>query len=117
MILVLGAPFCIYCKGSREILDGGNIEYVYVNVNEKLDNWKDIFDKTSAVCAGHKSIPLIFQYESAGLELGTVEANDLAGMLLKGGLEQLPIGWKFVGGKQELAALIDNLDITIDDNY
>lgn len=117
MFLVLGAPFCTYCKGSREILDGNNISYVYVDVEGKFDNWKDIFDKTTAVRAGQKSIPLIFQYEPAGLEMGTVTADELGEMLLSGGLKELPIGWKFIGGKQELTALIDNLDITIDDNY
>lgn len=117
MFLILGAHFCKYCNGARTILDTCNISYHYVDVSEKLTHWKDVFGLTEHVNLGQRSIPLIFQYEANGLEIGHVTAEGLTTMLLDGSLTHLPIGWKFIGGKQELEEIIDNLDITLDDNY
>ena len=74
-IVVYGAEWCGDCRRSKKFLDGNNVAYEYINVDEDAA----AADKVVEINGGMKSIPVIL-FED-GTHLTEPSDNDLKAKL------------------------------------
>lgn len=105
MFLILGTSECKYCLESKKLLDSLSLKYTYVDLSLKFgDNWRSIFNTLKSILGTQRTIPIIFTNN-------TDENCDLTPEALK------KAGWNLIGDFFSLKDHLDNLDISISDNY
>lgn len=109
MFLILGTPECKYCLESKKLLDSLKIKYTYVDLSLELgDDWRSIFSELKNILKGQKTIPIIFQEKTPGS--GTTPS----GLTVK---QLSDSGWNILGTFFELEDLVNDMDISICDEY
>ena len=104
MFLILGHEKCKYCTQAKELLNANNIEFLYESLFLKYgeENWRSVFTVLNDKIKGQKSIPIVF----------TCDDNET-----KVNLDNLDESWNLVGTYQDLVNYVDNMQLTIDDDY
>ena len=104
MFLILGHEKCKYCTQAKELLNASNTEFIYESLFLKYgeENWRSVFTVLEDKIKDQKSIPIIFTCDDSETNVN---------------LENLDESWKFIGTYQDLVSYIDNMQLTIDDNY
>lgn len=104
MFLILGHEKCKYCTQAKELLNANNIEFMYESLFLKYgeENWRSVFTVLKDKINSQKSIPIVFT------------CNDDQ---ITPDLENLDESWNLVGTYQDLVSYVDNMQLTIDDNY
>jgi glutaredoxin len=118
MFLILSASFCKYCVDAKQILNNNNLKYIDIDINLKSDNWRSILISLSSLTNDRKSIPIIFQSKDPNAD-DLQYAQSLTDILFKSDPDYSDFSafWTYVGGYTDLQNLIDNIDISIDNNY
>jgi glutaredoxin len=104
MFLILGHTKCKFCNQAKELLNENNLNFKYEDLFLKYgeENWKNVFSTLRERILDQKSIPIVF-----------MNNNDETIV----DLEKLDETWRLIGTYQDLVTYIDNMDLTIDDNY
>lgn len=104
MFLILGHEKCKYCTQAKELLNANSIEFIYESLFLKYgeENWRSVFTVLKDKIKDQKSIPIVFTCDN---DETTVN------------LDNLNESWKLVGTYQDLVSYVDNMQLTIDDNY
>jgi glutaredoxin len=133
MFVVLGSPTCKYCTDAKRLLESNdplsNIEYTYIDIPTTFgDEWRSKFAVLKSLINEQKSIPIVFQcidpswsseyevpsidiiYNSVQVLIDCINSNRVPG-------DAFQEHWKFIGGYTDLQNVVDNLDISIDNNY
>lgn len=55
MLTVYGAEWCKFCKKTKDLLDSKYIEYIFIDIDEKVEESEVLIEK------GLKTIPQIFE--------------------------------------------------------
>lgn len=109
MFLILGTPECKYCLESKKLLDSLKLKYTYVDLSLKLgEDWRSIFLTLKTILKGQKTLPIVFQEKSSGKG---VEPKDLTIQGLN------DAGWDLLGTFFELEDLVNEMDISLCDDY
>lgn len=109
MFLILGTSKCQYCDKAKSFLNDNNLNYHYVDLILELgDHWRSIFKALDKVIQQQKTIPLVFLEKNPCGDAPSVP--DLHPTYL---MEH----YDFLGDYNKLQDYVDNLDITIDNNY
>lgn len=107
MFLILGTSECKFCLESKKLLDSLNLKYTYVDLLLKFgDDWRCIFLVLDKVLLKQKSIPIIFHNFKEQTEVPVLTPQ---------GLEDA--GWKLIGTYFDLQDHVEDLDLSISDNY
>lgn len=107
MFLILGTGDCKYCLESKKLLENNNLNYLYYDLFLRYNTeWRVIFKVLKSHLKSQKTIPIIFHSKNElPVDLESIDPENL--------LED----WDLVGNYFDLVDIVDDLDLSIDDNY
>lgn len=116
MFLILGTSECKFCLESKKLLNDSGLKYTYLDLSLKFgDGWRCIFNLLKSILGKHKTIPIIFQLDEGDTNAGSDNYGQVPEELTPEELEKR--GWSYVGTFFELEELVDDLGISINDDY
>lgn len=123
MFLILGTSECKFCLESKKLLDDTGLEYTYVDLGLKLNDWRSIFTTLKSILNTQRTIPIILQDKNGAEKCRTIvptmTPTPVPADLTVESLHQS--GWTLLGSFFDLEELVnelrDNESIDISDNY
>jgi len=125
MFLILGTSECKFCLESKKLLDDTGLEYTYVDLGLKLNDWRSIFTTLKSILNTQRTIPIILQDKNGAEKCRTIvptmtsTPTPVPEDLTVESLHQS--GWTLLGSFFDLEELVnelrDNESIDISDNY
>jgi glutaredoxin len=110
MFLILGAPNCKYCVESKKLLESHSLNYLYCDLTLIYGaEWRSIFNDLKPLIKSQKTIPIIFHSKNIEDQMLTIPESFQVEDILK--------KWVLVGTFFDLEEHVDNLDISIDNDY
>jgi glutaredoxin len=111
MFLILGTLDCKFCIESKKLLDSQHLKYLYYDLTLKYGTeWRSIFNELKSLLKSQKTIPIIFRIKTNDSKIEPSVPESFT-------VEDLLKEWDFVGSYFDLEDLMDDLDISIDNDY
>ena len=132
--LIYGTPDCTYCQTAKSLLSNLKIPYIYQDLTLIYENWKEVFTTLKPFLKGQTKIPIIFRSSEMGtssdpshqphllvaqqIQQGAPDnRGSIDSSLTEIASSTSTLGWTLVGGYFELESMLEDMEISLGDNY